>query len=91
MEEHEKDSLALPSPEVLRDIAAKQDAKAREIAERRRQPKPPDERDNAARVIQKSYRGYRERRALQGYALDPNARWMEVWISPAGTVHIATC
>ena len=76
--EHEKDPLALPSPDVLRDIAARQDAKAREIAEKKKQQKLPNERDNAARLIQKSYRGYRERRALQGYALDPDARWMEV-------------
>ena len=59
MDAHDKDPLALPSPEILKDIAARQDAKAREIAERRTQKRLSeecDERDNAAKVIQKSYR-----------------------------------
>lgn len=73
-----KDPLALPSPEVLREIAAKQDAKAAEIQERRKQQCPTDARDAAAQVIQKNYRGYRTRRALQGYGLDSTARWVEV-------------
>lgn len=32
----------------------------------------------AAQLIQKNYRGYRERRQLQGMGLDAGARWSEV-------------
>ena len=77
-EEGNPDPFALPSPEVLREIAAKQDAKARELAEKRRGRGSHNEQDDAARVIQKNYRGYRTRRALQGHALDSSTRWMEV-------------
>ena len=78
MEDYEKDALTLPPLEVLWDIAAKQDAKAQEIEARRKNQKPSDERDNAAKLIQKNYRGYRERRALEGHGLDSSTRWMEV-------------
>lgn len=33
---------------------------------------------HAAEVIQKNFRGYRDRRALRGHGLDPGMRWMEV-------------
>ena len=72
-----RDRYALPSPEVLREIAAKQDATAQKRKEQQRQ-KTFDEKDNAARLIQKNYRGYRTRRALKGYGLDPDTRWIEV-------------
>jgi hypothetical protein len=75
--EEAKDPLALPSPEVLREIAAKQEAKAHELAQKRKQQHSPDEQKNAAQVIQRNYRGYRARRELQGYALDPSLRWVE--------------
>ena len=78
MEEDRKDPLALPSPEVLRDIAVKQDAKARELAQKWKQQYPPDERKDAAQVIQRNYRGYKARRELQGYGLDPSLRWVDV-------------
>lgn len=32
----------------------------------------------AAQLIQRNYRGYRERRQLQGIGLDASARWAEV-------------
>ena len=84
--EEQRDPLAVPSPEVLREIAEKQDAKAREIKARRTNElekqktyeKGRDERHDAAKLIQKNYRGYRERRALQGFGLDPSMRWIEV-------------
>lgn len=82
--EQAQNALTLPPPEKLREIAARQDAKAKEIQERRRrelhQQQPEDdgeERDTAARMIQKNYRGYRARRALSGYGLDSNTRWIE--------------
>lgn len=37
-----------------------------------------DEQNHAAEVIQRNYRGYRERRQLQGMGLDASARWTEV-------------
>jgi hypothetical protein len=79
MEEQQRDPLALPSPEVLRQIAEKQDAKEKEILDRKRTAdRESDERDDAAKLIQKNYRGYRTRRALEGRGLDSNSRWMEV-------------
>ncbi|KAK7431179.1 hypothetical protein QQZ08_002219 [Neonectria magnoliae] len=34
------------------------------------------ERAEAAQVIQKTFRGYRARREMQGFSLDPNTRWI---------------
>tara|TARA_R110002003_G_scaffold126_32_gene11728 strand:- start:21498 stop:21671 length:174 start_codon:yes stop_codon:yes gene_type:complete len=34
--------------------------------------------EEAAQMIQRSYRGYRERRQLKGIGLDASARWAEV-------------
>ncbi len=78
--EEKRDPLVVPPADVLRDIAAKQDARARELVERRRsKPKPGEEqRDNAAKLIQKNYRGYRARRELNGFGLDPGTRWIEL-------------
>ncbi|OAF99052.1 uncharacterized protein CC84DRAFT_415475 [Paraphaeosphaeria sporulosa] len=36
-----------------------------------------NEQERAAQLIQKNYRGYRERRQLQGMGLDAGARWSE--------------
>lgn len=76
----QKDPLGLPSPEVLQQIAEKQDARAKERKQRLQKLQIPqgDDRSAAAKLIQKNYRGYRTRRALQGHALDANARWIEV-------------
>lgn len=38
----------------------------------------PEEQAQAAQMIQRNYRGYRERRQLQGMGLDASARWAEV-------------
>lgn len=38
----------------------------------------PAEEEQAAQMIQRNYRGYRERRQLQGMGLDASARWSEV-------------
>lgn len=35
------------------------------------------EREKATRLIQRNYRGHRERRMLAGMSLDPSARWVE--------------
>jgi len=44
-----------------------------------------EEQKQAAQMIQRNYRGYRERRQLQGMGLDASARWAEV-----GDVHITS-
>jgi hypothetical protein len=85
MDEHDgtsdntRDPLAVPSAEVLRDIASRQDA----IAEKRKQERNPeeDERQKKAIIIQSNWRGYRARRALRGYGLDSSTRWIQVWIN----------
>lgn len=33
---------------------------------------------DAARTLQRTYRGYKSRRELQGFSLDPSTRWTEV-------------
>ena len=66
-----------PSRERIAEIAAKQDAKA--AARKAAQPKRKShEEEQAAQMIQRNYRGYRERRQLAGMSLDPSARWVEV-------------
>ena len=85
------DPLALPAPEVLAEIARKQEARAVEIRAARaarRQSKDGEEQDRnkAAVLIQRNYRGHRTRRAMQGRGLDPSVRWIEalkegVWYS----------
>ncbi|KAK3628175.1 hypothetical protein LTR56_018787 [Elasticomyces elasticus] len=81
---NKKDILSLPSPEKLREIAVKQDERAKEIKARRAQQLEKQasrgqssEQQHAAEVIQRNYRGYRDRRALNGYGLDPSTRWIE--------------
>jgi hypothetical protein len=82
------DPLALPSPEVLAEIARKQDARAAEIQAARlarRQSKKGESasvteeqnRSDAAVIIQRNYRGHRTRRAMEGRSLDPSVRWIE--------------
>lgn len=87
---HAQNTLSLPSPEILREIARKQEERAKAIRERRAReelPAPEDgggkggegeRRANAAKMIQRNYRGHRERRALEGYGLSPSTRWLEV-------------
>lgn len=44
-------------------------------------PRKPQGEEEAAQMIQRNYRGYRERRQLKGIGLDASARWAEVWTS----------
>lgn len=87
---HAQNTLSLPSQEVLREIARKQEERAKAIRERRAREGVPVQEDgaqqdgegerraNAAKMIQRNYRGHRERRALEGYGLSPSTRWLEV-------------
>lgn len=61
---------------------AEEGAASAASAENAAQP-PSDQNDHhaqqhAAQMIQRNYRGYRERRQLQGIGLDASARWAEV-------------
>lgn len=85
-QQQHSDPDPFPPPEKLREIAAKQDERAREIKERRAtelqqtlspQCSTAEREDAAAHVIQRHYRGYRDRRALKGYRLDPSLRWVD--------------
>lgn len=76
--EKARSPLDLPPPEQLREIERKQNERAAEIRARRRRESVVDERTNAAEIIQRNYRGHRDRRALKGYGLDPSTRWLEV-------------
>ena len=85
-QEEPRDPLALPSSQVLHDIAAKQDARAQAIRTRRAQELQLKlsgsdhgrEEAAAAAVIQRNYRGYRERRELRGWGVSGGDRWLEV-------------
>ncbi|TKA83838.1 hypothetical protein B0A55_00133 [Friedmanniomyces simplex] len=84
--------LALPPPEKLREIAAKQEARAKELKAKRALQQQQQQQVSrgqsgeqalaAAEVIQRNYRGYRDRRALDGLGLDPSTRWIENVTSP---------
>lgn len=81
-----RDPFALPPPEKLREIAAKQEERAKEIRERHKRERQRQSQGattdateaDAASIIQRNFRGHRDRRALQGYGLDPSTRWLEV-------------
>lgn len=84
------DSLIPPSRDQFERIAHVQEEKEEEIRQRVKQQKHrshhesrqslqsnrSDERSDAARVIQKTFRGYRARRELSGFTLDPSTRWI---------------
>ncbi|KAI9662496.1 MAG: hypothetical protein M1821_008663 [Bathelium mastoideum] len=71
-------ALTVPPPELLREIAAKQEARHKEIlAARRLQHEGEGEEQQAAQMIQRNYRGYRARRQLKGMGLDSSTRWLD--------------
>ena len=67
----------IPTREQIADIAAKQDEKEKKAWADRKEAatKTPED---AAEIIQRNYRGYRERRQLKGVGLDASTRWSEV-------------
>lgn len=77
------DSLETPSREVVQRIAAVQEKKEVENIKRRLSMQASgdemneSERLKAAELIQRNYRGHRERRMLNGMSLDPSTRWVE--------------
>jgi hypothetical protein len=75
------DSLVPPTKEEIKHIGSVQEAKEEEIIRKRISMENPElsdeERTKAAALIQRNYRGYRERRQMQGMGLDPTSRWVE--------------
>ena len=75
-------SLVPPSSDKFERIAQIQEEKEEEGRRRAREEwqkahsANPDEWAKAASVIQKTFRGYRVRRELQGYSLDASTRWV---------------
>jgi hypothetical protein len=75
------DSLETPTHEMVEKISSVQEKKEGEVMQRNLEENNPglneEERARAAGLIQRSYRGHRERRMLAGFSLDPSTRWME--------------
>ncbi|KAL3422152.1 IQ calmodulin-binding motif domain protein [Phlyctema vagabunda] len=72
------DSLIPPTKESMEKISTVQEAKEEEITQKRlSQELNEEERAKAAGLIQRNYRGHRERRQLAGLSLDPSTRWTE--------------
>ncbi|EGX89403.1 IQ calmodulin-binding protein [Cordyceps militaris CM01] len=76
-------SLVPPSNDRFQEIAQIQSAKEKESRKNIKEQKtfptgPMDEnsQDAAARMIQKTFRGYRARREMDGYSINPGARWV---------------
>ncbi|KAK7522768.1 hypothetical protein IWX49DRAFT_491972, partial [Phyllosticta citricarpa] len=67
----------VPSKEQVRAIAKAQDEKHDALNAQKSQGQKGQE-EFAAKLIQRNYRGYRERRQLQGLRLDASTRWIEV-------------
>lgn len=84
------DSLVPPSKDQFERIARVQEGKEEEIRQRTKHLRQKslqeskqslrsnrsDEMRDAARLIQKTFRGYRARREMSGFTLDPNTRWI---------------
>ncbi|KAI9744406.1 MAG: hypothetical protein M1818_001935 [Claussenomyces sp. TS43310] len=76
------DSLLPPTRQELKRIASVQQEKEEEISRRRLSEERPDgmsdeERAKAAGLIQRNFRGYKERRQMEGKRLDASSRWSE--------------
>lgn len=70
-------ALQLPSRDELEAIARRQDAK-HEAMQAAKSQSLRDEEEAAAALIQRNYRGYKQRRELAGMGLDASTRWVEV-------------
>lgn len=75
------DSLVPPSKELMKQITRAQEQKEEENLMKKLSMDGPDMSEGrkraAATLIQRNYRGHRERRMLRGMSLDPSARWVE--------------
>ncbi|OBT55785.1 hypothetical protein VE04_04283 [Pseudogymnoascus sp. 24MN13] len=84
------DSLPVPPPSELARIEYVQIQKEEDEKKAHRQSLSADTpehrhseegrgRNAAAELIQRNYRGYRERRQMRGWGLDPGSRWVEAF------------
>jgi hypothetical protein len=75
------DSLIPPTPKTISRIKIVQEQKELETLRKRWSREPvellEEQRARAAQLIQRNYRGHRERRMLNGMSLDPSERWIE--------------
>lgn len=77
------DSLVAPTHEMVEHISEAQEQKEEEVMKKRLDERDgkgeldEGERERAAGLIQRNYRGHRERRMLEGMSLDPSTRWVE--------------
>jgi len=74
------DSLETPTHEMVEKISEVQERKEEEVMTKNLKQNPElndEEREKAAGLIQRNYRGHRERRMLAGFSLDPSTRWVE--------------
>ncbi|KAJ6782178.1 hypothetical protein PWT90_03610 [Aphanocladium album] len=79
-------SLVPPTKDQFHEIAQiqseKEGANRRKIKEQKRLstasalPHDAQDQDAAARMIQKTFRGYRARREMDGYSINPSTRWV---------------
>jgi hypothetical protein len=75
------DSLQTPTHDMVGRISSIQEKKEAETIKKRLSADhgelSSEEREKAAELIQRNYRGHRERRILAGMSLDPSTRWVE--------------
>lgn len=75
------DSLQTPTHDMVERISSVQEKKELETIKKRLNEDhgelSSEERVKAAELIQRNYRGHRERRILAGMSLDPSTRWVE--------------
>jgi hypothetical protein len=75
------DSLQTPTHDMVERISSVQEKKEVETIKKRLNENhgelSSEERVKAAELIQRNYRGHRERRILAGLSLDPSTRWVE--------------
>lgn len=87
------DSLVPPSQEEIERISSVQEVKEEQMIQKRLSMDHPDlsdeEKQKAASLIQRNYRGYRARRQMQGLGLDPTSRWVEA-VREARYRHLTT-
>jgi hypothetical protein len=65
---------------MVEKISEVQERKEEEVMQKNLRQNPDlndEEREKAAGLIQRNYRGHRERRMLAGFSLDPSTRWVE--------------
>ncbi|KAF4538442.1 IQ motif EF-hand binding site [Lasiodiplodia theobromae] len=72
-------ALQVPSKDELEAIARRQDAKREAVQAAKSQGQRDEEEAAAAALIQRNYRGYKQRRELAGMGLDASTRWVEAF------------